>query len=89
MNAPPGALSLPDRRRFVERVSRRWEVHRHRMAPAVAAEPAVLRDDGRLRIVPAAAVSVLGPARRGTQWESTAVPEIRAHAAALAADITA
>jgi uncharacterized NAD(P)/FAD-binding protein YdhS len=28
---------------------------------------------------------LLGPGRRGTQWESTAIPEIRQHAAALAA----
>jgi uncharacterized NAD(P)/FAD-binding protein YdhS len=140
------ALSVGDRRRFVERVSRRWEVHRHRMAPAVAAEVSALREDGRLRIEPltdaraftavidatgprataapgwsrlldglirsgsarpdalgigidvtaegavrdaAGSASpvlwLLGPGRRGTQWESTAVPEIRQHAVALAA----
>jgi uncharacterized NAD(P)/FAD-binding protein YdhS len=148
VNALWSALSTTDRRRFVERVSRRWEVHRHRMAPAVAAELAALREDGRLMIerVPdvrrfdavidatgprstvapgwsallddllrrgaarpdalgigvdvtpegavrdaqGAASSVLwllGPGRRGTQWESTAVPEIRQHATLLAAAI--
>ncbi|GAA1034224.1 hypothetical protein GCM10009557_38310 [Virgisporangium ochraceum] len=30
------------------------------------------------------AVHVLGPARRGRLWETTAVPEIRAHAEELA-----
>jgi uncharacterized NAD(P)/FAD-binding protein YdhS len=145
VNALWAALSVPDRRRFVSRVSRRWEVHRHRMAPAVAAEVAALRADGRLRLQPAvdpgafdvvvdatgprataatgwsplldrlvasgsarpdalgigidvtaegavrdatgtasAVLSVVGPARRGSQWESTAIPEIRQHAVALA-----
>ena len=34
-----------------------------------------------------AVLSVLGPGRRGSQWESTAIPEIRQHAVALAAGI--
>lgn len=142
------ALTTADRRRFVERVSRRWEVRRHRMAPAVAAELAALQEEGRLRVAPlerlggfdavidatgprptaapgwsplldalrasgairadalgigidvtpdgavrdatggaSAVLSVLGPGRRGSQWESTAIPEIRQHAVALAAAI--
>jgi uncharacterized NAD(P)/FAD-binding protein YdhS len=32
---------------------------------------------------------VVGPARRGTQWESTAIPEIRAHATEVAATVAA
>jgi uncharacterized NAD(P)/FAD-binding protein YdhS len=32
---------------------------------------------------------VVGPARRGTQWESTAIPEIRRHATEVAATIAA
>jgi uncharacterized NAD(P)/FAD-binding protein YdhS len=142
------ALSAADRRRFVDRVSRRWEVRRHRMAPAVAAELAALQEEGRLRLAPvqhlggfdavidatgprataapgwsplldalrasgairpdalgigvdvtadgaardatgaaSPVLSVLGPGRRGSQWESTAIPEIRQHAVALAAAI--
>lgn len=146
VNALWSALSLEDRRRFVSRVSRRWEVHRHRMAPKVAAEVAALQEDGRLTIAAVADATafdvvidatgprstvapgwsplldglirdgtarpdalgigvdvtvtgavrdatgvastvlwLLGPGRRGTQWESTAVPEIRQHAVATAA----
>jgi uncharacterized NAD(P)/FAD-binding protein YdhS len=48
--------------------------------------------DGRLRDAsgaPSPALFVVGPARRGTQWESTAIPEIRAHATEVAATIAA
>lgn len=44
--------------------------------------------DGRLRGA-AAPVYVVGPARRGTQWESTAIPEIRQHATEVAATVAA
>jgi uncharacterized NAD(P)/FAD-binding protein YdhS len=142
------ALPADDRVRFVRHVSRRWEVHRHRMSPAVAAELQSLLDTGRLvlgapsgqydRVVdctgprpfaqagwnpvvdalltagtaradplgigldvdsggrliaasgaPSERLSVVGPARRGTQWESTAIPEIRQHATEVAAQIAA
>jgi uncharacterized NAD(P)/FAD-binding protein YdhS len=43
-------FSDDDRRLFVERLSRRWDVHRHRMAPAVAAMLAQLESTGRLQI---------------------------------------
>lgn len=149
VNSVWAALSVDDRRRFVAQLSRRWEVHRHRMAPSVAAEVGVLIAEGALRLEaqtdPAdfdvvidctgprgvaapgwsplvsgllAAGTVrpdalgigldvtaegalrdatgrvstrlfaLGSARRGSQWESTAVPEIRAHAQAIAAALT-
>jgi uncharacterized NAD(P)/FAD-binding protein YdhS len=47
--------------------------------------------DGRLVSADGTAerVFVVGPARRGTQWESTAVPEIRTHATEVAAAIAA
>src|SRR3954452_2683463 len=42
---PPG-----EQERFAARHGGRWEVHRHRMAPAVAARVQTLRDTGRLRV---------------------------------------
>jgi uncharacterized NAD(P)/FAD-binding protein YdhS len=47
---------------------------------------------GRLRDgtgAPNPRLFVVGPARRGTQWESTAIPEIRRHATEVAALIAA
>lgn len=44
-------LPAPDRERFVRHVARYWEVHRHRMAPAVADELDGLLGSGRLRVV--------------------------------------
>jgi uncharacterized NAD(P)/FAD-binding protein YdhS len=44
------ALSHRDRKRFIDGPARRWEVHRHRMAPQVAARVDGLRAEGRLRI---------------------------------------
>ncbi|MDX6582787.1 MAG: hypothetical protein QOI10_1971 [Solirubrobacterales bacterium] len=41
-------LSDTDRRRFVDRLSRRWDVHRHRMAPEVATMLERLRRTHRL-----------------------------------------
>lgn len=43
-------LPEPDQRRFLRHLARYWEVHRHRMAPAVAAEIDALRECGELRI---------------------------------------
>ncbi|NUT33229.1 MAG: FAD-dependent oxidoreductase [Hamadaea sp.] len=149
-----------EQRRFLRHLARYWEVHRHRMAPQVAAEVAALRargtltvrtgelrelralPDGRIEAVLATgrhtfaavvnctgpgrlgetdplarsmiadglarvgphglglevdehgavlgrghrppAVYALGAARRGRLWETTAAPEIRAQARALA-----
>lgn len=47
---------------------------------ATAADGAVLRGDG----TPDASMFAIGPLRRGDLWESTAAPEIRTQAAALA-----
>ncbi|MDX6598399.1 MAG: hypothetical protein QOE87_2286 [Gaiellales bacterium] len=166
------ALPRHEQRRFVERLARFWDIHRHRLPPEAAAAVAALRESGRLtfasgriRSVAAAgdgaAVTVqergdggsrilrvasvvnctgptgdvreggsrllealcasgtvrphplalgldtcgdgavrdargresetlfaLGPLRRGDLWESTAVPEIRAQARALAQHLT-
>lgn len=153
--------SMPpaSRERFLRHAARWWDVHRHRMAPPIAAEVARLTGSGRLRVsaarVESAAagprgvqvtvdgrsrryaavvnctgpgsplrhplvadlvkagtarggphglgldtddagrltdrsgrawpgVHVIGPARRGRLWETTAVPEIRSQAAQLA-----
>lgn len=45
--------------------------------------------DGAGRLEDTPNVFVVGPARRGTQWESTAIPEIRQHATEVAAAIAA
>jgi uncharacterized NAD(P)/FAD-binding protein YdhS len=47
-----------DRRRFLRRYARYWLIHRSRMAPAAWGWLQELRDEGRLRIVAAAIVSV-------------------------------
>jgi uncharacterized NAD(P)/FAD-binding protein YdhS len=43
-------LPLAERRRFLRHARPYWEIHRHRMAPAVAERIAALRASGRLRI---------------------------------------
>jgi uncharacterized NAD(P)/FAD-binding protein YdhS len=45
------ALPLDERRRFMSRYARRWDVHRHRMAPEVHARVRALLAQRRLRIV--------------------------------------
>jgi uncharacterized NAD(P)/FAD-binding protein YdhS len=44
------ALPLAERRRLLRHVRPWWEVHRHRMAPAVGERVARLVEDGRLRV---------------------------------------
>lgn len=43
-------LSEEDRERFVQHVSRRWDAHRHRMAPEIGRTLEMLRASGRLRV---------------------------------------
>lgn len=43
-------LGEADQGRFVRLLSRRWDVHRHRMAPEVGAKLEMLRKSGRLRL---------------------------------------
>ena len=43
-------LSEEDRERFVRHVSRRWDAHRHRMAPEIGRTMEMLRASGRLRV---------------------------------------
>jgi uncharacterized NAD(P)/FAD-binding protein YdhS len=43
-------MDEPQRRRFLEHFARRWDVHRHRMAPSVHAELQGLIDNGILTI---------------------------------------
>ena len=52
------ALPDADRRAFADGANRRWEIRRHRLAPAVAAELAGLRRAGRLRVVRGAVAGV-------------------------------
>ncbi len=45
------SLPADERERFARLHARRWEVHRHRMAPAVAGRIRTLRAAGRLRVL--------------------------------------
>jgi uncharacterized NAD(P)/FAD-binding protein YdhS len=53
-------LALPklERRRFLRHLRPYWDTHRHRMAPGIAAEIAVLRQAGRLETVAARPIGV-------------------------------
>src|SRR5262249_13119353 len=53
-------LSLPEKERFLTQYSRRWEVHRSRIAPEIATQLEALRAAGRLRVA-AATVKDVGP----------------------------
>ena len=50
-------LPLPEKQSFLEHYSRRWEVHRSRIAPEIGAQVGALRTRGRLRV---AATTVKG-----------------------------
>ena len=43
-------LSEEDREQFVQHLSRRWDIHRHRMAPEIGTVLEDLRESGRLRL---------------------------------------
>jgi uncharacterized NAD(P)/FAD-binding protein YdhS len=68
-----------DQRRFVARFARLWDIHRHRMAPEVAARVAALRESGQLTILAGSLASADSGAagltvtarRRGTGEVST------------------
>jgi uncharacterized NAD(P)/FAD-binding protein YdhS len=51
-------MPAADRRLFVRHVARYWEVHRHRMAPAIAQRITELRCTGRLTVLPGAITGV-------------------------------
>jgi uncharacterized NAD(P)/FAD-binding protein YdhS len=45
------AMDLTERRRFLRHLRPWWDVHRHRLAPSVAAKIAAMRAEGRLVVV--------------------------------------
>jgi uncharacterized NAD(P)/FAD-binding protein YdhS len=51
-------MPAADKRMFLRHVARYWEVHRHRMAPAIAERITELRSAGRLTILPGAITGV-------------------------------
>ncbi|MEV6349639.1 FAD/NAD(P)-binding protein [Actinoplanes sp. NPDC051851] len=53
------ALDQPAQERFLRHCHRFWEVHRHRMAPTVAARIADLEDKGLFRVRPGRLLSVV------------------------------
>jgi len=60
------ALSYDERRRFLSKLSRHWEVHRHRMPPEVGATIDTLVEAGQL-IVRAAHLEAFAPAPGGVE----------------------
>lgn len=44
-------LDVDDQQRFLSRLARYWEIHRHRIPPATARHMSALRATGRLRII--------------------------------------
>ena len=44
-------MNAEERRRFLRHARAWWDIHRHRIAPEVAAKLARLRGEGRLEIV--------------------------------------
>jgi uncharacterized NAD(P)/FAD-binding protein YdhS/flavin reductase (DIM6/NTAB) family NADH-FMN oxidoreductase RutF len=50
-------LDIDQQRFFVERLSRLWEIHRHRMAPEVAMALEAMRRSGKLRVTAAEILS--------------------------------
>jgi uncharacterized NAD(P)/FAD-binding protein YdhS len=58
------AMDVADRARFLRHLRPWWDVHRHRIAPHVAARLEALKADGRLEIV-AGKLAAVGPAGDG------------------------
>lgn len=52
------AMSVKERARFLRHVHPYWEIHRHRMAPAIAAHIDAMKAEGRLRVVAGRILSV-------------------------------
>lgn len=77
------AASADDRARFLRHLRPWWDVHRHRLAPAVAARIEALRTAGRLEIVAGKAIAIDGAAGQARlTWRprgSDAVAERRVH----------
>ncbi|MBV9412360.1 MAG: FAD/NAD(P)-binding protein [Acidimicrobiia bacterium] len=74
------SMPAAERRRFLRRAARVWEVHRHRMAPTVAASIDELRDGGHLVVRSGAIESVVAEpaALRVAVRRSGTVRELRA-----------
>ncbi|UJA21047.1 hypothetical protein HJD18_13045 [Thermoleophilia bacterium SCSIO 60948] len=69
-------FSSEDQRRFVDGLSRVWDVHRHRMAPEVGAALDELLEAGRLRLE-RSAVEAIRPAAGGLEVDLVADGEER------------
>jgi uncharacterized NAD(P)/FAD-binding protein YdhS len=54
------SLSLSERAQFLRHIRPHWEVHRHRLAPAIADTLASLRESGQLTVVAARVASIDG-----------------------------
>lgn len=77
------AFDEEERRRFGRHLRTRWEVHRHRLAPVVAARVASLRASDQLQIH---AGRLAGISRRGTRLEVRFQPRGKARAERLEVD---
>jgi uncharacterized NAD(P)/FAD-binding protein YdhS len=58
------AMNLAERRRFLRHLRAWWDVHRHRLAPSVAAKIEAMRADGRLRVVAGKVIAAEGEGDR-------------------------
>jgi uncharacterized NAD(P)/FAD-binding protein YdhS len=67
-------LDLDERRRFLSRYARLWEVRRHRMAPEIAARLSGYRRDGRLRLA-TGGITSLSPRNGSVQVRLGEEPE--------------
>ena len=57
-------LEMPEKRRFLRKLLTFWNVHRHRMAPEIAAQIQALRESKRLKII-AASIYYMGSDAEG------------------------
>jgi uncharacterized NAD(P)/FAD-binding protein YdhS len=78
------SLADAERRRFARHVRTRWEVLRHRLAPAVAARVESLRTSGQLQIHAGRLLSI---AKKGTRLEARYRPRGEPEAERLGVDL--
>lgn len=83
------AADLETRARWVRHLRPFWDVHRHRIAPAIAADIQALADGGRLTMVAGRVVSLDATDRGVTlDWRPKGQPEIEAATADWLIDCT-
>jgi uncharacterized NAD(P)/FAD-binding protein YdhS len=71
------AASVAERRRFLRHLRPWWDVHRHRIAPQIAARIEGMREDGRLLVAAGRLLSIEEASRAGATlvWRPRGLPE--------------